>query len=54
MCGSEFLHEVGDLLGGERVCDLHYYRKKHNVHDCLEVCYPNWHREDDDLSLVGK
>jgi len=35
------------------VCDPHYY-KKDNVHDLPEVCYPNWPREDDDLSLVGK
>jgi len=42
-CGSGFLHEVGDLLGGERVCVSHYM--KDNVHERLEVQRPNWPKE---------
>jgi len=50
--GKVFLHQVGDWSGGERVCVSHYMKDK--VHECLEVGHPNWPREVDCLSLVGK
>jgi len=52
VCGKVFLHEVADWSGGERVCVSHYM--KDNVHEHLEVCHPNWPREEDYLFLVGK
>jgi len=52
LCGKVFLHEVEDWSGGERVCVSHYM--KDNVHERLEVHRPNWPREEDYLSLVGK
>jgi len=52
VCGKGFLHEVGDWSGGERVCMSHYM--KDNVHERLEVQHPNWPKEQDYLSLVGK
>jgi len=52
VCGKVFLHEVTDWSGGERVCVSHYM--KDNVHERLKVCHPNWPREEDYLSLVGK
>ena len=52
VCGKGFLHEVEDWSGGERVCMSHYM--KDNVHEHLEVQCPNWPREGDYLSLVGK
>ena len=46
------MSEVGDWLGGERVCVSHYM--KDNVHEHLEIRHPHWPREDDkDLYLVG-
>jgi len=50
VCGKVFLHEVADWSGGERVCVSHYM--KDNVHECLEVCCPNWPREEDYLSWL--
>jgi len=47
-----FCIEVADWSGGERVCVSHYM--KDNVMKHLEVCHPNWTREEDYLSLVGK
>jgi len=38
VCGKQFLHEVGDWLGGERVCVSHYM--KDNVHERLEIHCP--------------
>jgi len=38
VCGKRFLHEVGDWLGGERVCVSHYM--KDNVHERLEIHCP--------------
>jgi len=35
---SGFLHEVGDWLGGEKVCVSHYM--KDNVHERLEIHCP--------------
>jgi len=52
VCGKVFLHEVADWSGGERVSVSHYM--KDNVHERLKVCHPNWPREEDYLSLVGK
>jgi len=45
-CGKAVLHEVGDWLGGERVCVSHYM--KDNVHECLDPL-SHW---QDNLSLV--
>ena len=50
--GKLFMHEVGEWSGGERICVSHYM--KDNVHECLKVSQPNWPRQDDYLSLVGK
>ena len=52
LCGRRFLHEAGDLSGGERACVSYYMQD--NVHECLEVQCPNWPKEDDYLSLVAK
>ena len=38
VCGKQFLHEVGDWLGGERVCVCQYM--KDNVHEHLEIHCP--------------
>jgi len=38
VCGKGFLHDVGDWLGGERVCVSHYM--KDNVHERLEIHCP--------------
>jgi len=52
LSGKLFMHEVGEWSGGERICVSHYM--KDNVHECLKVPRPNWPRQSDYLSLVGK
>ena len=50
--GKLLMHEVGEWSGGERIYVSHYM--KDNVHEHLKVPQPNWPRQDDYLSLVGK
>jgi len=42
LSGKLFMHEVGELSGGVRICVSHYM--KDNVHEHLEVNRPNWPR----------